>query len=128
MPIVKVKALYDYEPQHEDELGFKQGDVIDLIVRGGSKPGGEEDSSEDEGWSRGSINGIVFGVFPLNYVKQLEEDPLAKGSSSSYQARGEDDDVIDDDDDDGSEHEDNNSPKSVRYGKNTAERYKTRKL
>jgi len=58
--VEKVVALYDYQPEEEDELSFKVGDVIQLIQREGG------------GWWEGQM-GDIRGFFPVNYVKEVME-------------------------------------------------------
>ncbi|CAH8583469.1 unnamed protein product [Heterobilharzia americana] len=53
-PVI-VRALYDYNRQHTDELSFKKGDVLTV------------EQQLEGGWWEGSFNGIV-GWFPSNYV------------------------------------------------------------
>lgn len=55
------KAIYDFTPQREDELSFKQGDLLNIH------------SKEENGWWFGELNGQK-GHFPSTYVVEVSPD------------------------------------------------------
>lgn len=52
------QALYDFEPENDNELSFKEGDIIQL------------NSQIDDNWYEGTVNGRN-GLFPVSYVQVL---------------------------------------------------------
>ncbi|KAM4558057.1 nostrin isoform 3-T3 [Odontesthes bonariensis] len=65
--IGKCKALYDFTPEHQDELTLKEGDLLDIYAKEGS------------GWWFGVLNGEK-GHFPSTYVEEL---PMLSSVTSS---------------------------------------------
>lgn len=59
---LRVKALYDFEPNEEGELGFKEGDIIKVL------------DSAYRDWWKGEAHGQT-GIFPVNYVVRPEPLP-----------------------------------------------------
>ncbi|XP_030577525.1 CD2-associated protein isoform X2 [Archocentrus centrarchus] len=62
------KVLYEYQPQNEDELELKVGDIVDI------------NEEVEEGWWNGTSNG-KSGLFPSNFVKEL--DPMGDVGESN---------------------------------------------
>ncbi|XP_054887585.1 nostrin isoform X2 [Poeciliopsis prolifica] len=65
--IGKCKALYNFTPEHKDELTFKEGDILDIYKK------------EENGWWIGALN-EQKGHFPSTYVEEL---PIMNTSKSS---------------------------------------------
>ena len=54
----RCKASFDFEPENDGELGFKEGDVITLT------------NQIDDNWFEGMLQG-QSGLFTINYVEVL---------------------------------------------------------
>lgn len=50
-----MKALFDFNPQEENELQFKKGEIIEVVEQ------------DDPNWWKGRLQGRE-GLFPSNYV------------------------------------------------------------
>lgn len=55
---VQVRAMYDFTAEEDDELGFRAGDVIEVLDR------------SDASWWKGKLRG-KSGLFPANYTMVL---------------------------------------------------------
>lgn len=57
----KAVAMFDYAPQHDDELGFNRGDTIIIVEK------------VDDAWWKGETeDGSKQGMFPSNYVQSMD--------------------------------------------------------
>ncbi|KAM3931418.1 CD2-associated protein isoform 2-T2 [Leptodactylus fuscus] len=61
------RALYNYDASNDDELSFKEGDVIHLLSK----------DTGDPGWWRGELNGKE-GVFPDNFAAIIQDSEKEK--------------------------------------------------
>ncbi|XP_028841294.1 GRB2-related adapter protein 2a [Denticeps clupeoides] len=52
---MQVRALYDFNAEEDDELGFRVGDIIDVL------------DNSDSSWYKGQLRSEV-GLFPANYT------------------------------------------------------------
>ncbi|ODN00326.1 SH3 domain-containing kinase-binding protein 1 [Orchesella cincta] len=62
----RVRVLFSYSPEQEDELALDVGDVLEFI------------EEVEEGWWRGRLKGKE-GIFPSNFVSEVEA-PKTNGS------------------------------------------------
>ncbi|KAI9246286.1 hypothetical protein BDA99DRAFT_527314 [Phascolomyces articulosus] len=56
--VSRVRALYDFQPTEQGELGFQKGDIIRVI------------ESVYRDWWKGELRGLM-GIFPVNYVEKI---------------------------------------------------------
>jgi len=56
----RVRALYDYQVQDDDEIPLKKGEILEEL-----KP------EDDHGWSVGRLSDGTEGVYPAKYVEKI---------------------------------------------------------
>ncbi|KAI7899583.1 uncharacterized protein BX663DRAFT_545501 [Cokeromyces recurvatus] len=62
----KAIVLHPYEADNDDELNLLRGEYVDIL-----------DRHADEGWWKGKNERGYIGVFPSNFVKEIENDIVA---------------------------------------------------
>ncbi|KAI9752698.1 MAG: hypothetical protein M4579_005536 [Chaenotheca gracillima] len=78
---VYAKALYDFEPDEEndEELGFKEGDDLEIVEKTAAL--------DEEGWCRAKLKGTVkIGLVPLDYLEQIK-GPAVPATITEVEAR-----------------------------------------
>lgn len=55
-----VQALFDFDPQEDGELGFRRGDLVQVL------------DNSDPNWWKGACHGQT-GMFPRNYVTPITQ-------------------------------------------------------
>ncbi|CDH59256.1 hypothetical protein RO3G_06143 [Lichtheimia corymbifera JMRC:FSU:9682] len=64
--IGKAIVLHPYDAENEDELSLLRGEYVSII-----------DKEVDDGWWKGTTERGNTGVFPSNFVKEIEEETMA---------------------------------------------------
>ena len=75
-PPFKVKSIYEYQSDYDDDLTFPVGQIITVT------------GVEDEEWYSGSYEGKT-GIFPKNFVELAKEDSSAELGASGFEKKKE---------------------------------------
>lgn len=60
----RCRALYDCSADNEDELSFREGEIIVVI----------NERTEDDNWMEGQVEGTARrGMFPVSFVHMLPD-------------------------------------------------------
>jgi len=78
----KVKAVYDYKAQDENELSFKANEIISVL---------REDES---GWWHGESASGATGIFPSNFVESIDASFNRKTCKAIYDYQKTDEDEL----------------------------------
>ncbi|KAI8645777.1 hypothetical protein BD408DRAFT_440547 [Parasitella parasitica] len=70
-PLGKAIVLHRYDADNEDELNLLRGEYVEILQR-----------NADDEWWKGKNERGECGVFPSNFVKELEEDSFAPPTPS----------------------------------------------
>lgn len=60
--MAKLRAVYDYQPQEDNEVGFEEGEEVELMAK------------LDDGWWLVRARGIAYGLVPSNYFENEHQD------------------------------------------------------
>jgi signal transducing adaptor molecule len=72
--LFKVRALYDFAPTENGELGLRRGDVIEV-----------HDNTTFPDWWKGTCKG-QGGIFPANYVEKIGSNIVTSNSTEEDEA------------------------------------------
>ncbi|KAI7846972.1 hypothetical protein BDC45DRAFT_562622 [Circinella umbellata] len=64
--VAKAIVLHPYDAENEDELNLLRGEYVNIL-----------DKNVDDGWWKGTTERGQTGVFPSNFVKEIEEESIA---------------------------------------------------
>ncbi|OAF71046.1 hypothetical protein A3Q56_01221 [Intoshia linei] len=65
--VIIVRALYDYQARHDEDLSFRKGDIMEIVG----------DTENCDWWYARRLNSLnsLCGFIPSNYVKKHDDNP-----------------------------------------------------